>query len=450
MRVIVVGAGEVGYQVAKTLSLENHEVIVVEKNEKVCQYVQNTLDVLTISGNGANISTLREVGIESTDMIVAVTDIDEVNMVACMTAKQFGVSKKIARIRDVEYMKNNTLIKEQLGVDFVINPEIATSREIVNLLDSPVNVTQIQKFAEGKVQIFELKVKEDSPFISKQLKDINLGRSILIIAIYRKGEIIIPSGEERILLGDNLYIVVGKKHFLGLDEITGTRPANIRNVMILGGSKIGIHTASMLSKDGVSTKLVETNREKCEILAQKLPDVLVINGDGTDIELLKSEGVEATDGFVAVTGDEESNILVSLLAKHLGSSKVIAKANRPNYIPVLEKIGIDAVVNPRITTTSSILRFIRKGEVVSLTLLKEGKAEVIELIAQPTSKIVNKPLRDANLPKDSIIGAIVRQDRVIIPQGDDVIRPQDEVIVFTLSPSIKKIERMFIGKEKRG
>ncbi|RLE09732.1 Trk system potassium transporter TrkA [Candidatus Aerophobetes bacterium] len=448
MRIVIIGAGEVGYHIAKTLSLENHEVTVVERDEKTCQYVQSTLDVLTISGNGANISTLKEAGIQDTDMIVAVTGIDEVNMVACMTARQFGVSKKIARIRDVEYIKNSTLIKQQLGVDFVINPEIATSREIVNLLESPVNVAQIQNFAEGKVQIFELKVKEDFPFIGRQLKDINLGRPTLIVAIYRKGEIVIPSGEEKILLEDNLYIVAGEEHFLKLDEITGPHPVNIRNVMILGGSNIGIQTASILSRHGISTKLIEANREKCHILAQKLPDTLVINGDGTDVEILKSEGIGATDGFVAVTGDEETNILVSLLAKHLGSNKVIAKVDRSNYIPIVEKIGVDAVVDPRIITTSSILRFIRKGEVVSLTLLKEGKAEIMELIAQPASKIINKPLRDAHLPKECIIGAIVRGSQVIIPHGNDIIQPQDKVIVFTLPSSIKKIERMFTGKQK--
>lgn len=448
MRVVIIGAGKVGYQIAKTLSLENHDVTVIEKDHKVCEFVQNTLDVLTVTGNGADIRVLEEAGIKQADMIVAVSGIDEVNMVACMTAKQFNVPKKIARIRNLEYASNNTLPKEQMGVDFIINPEITTSKEIVNLLESPVNVAQIQEFAEGKVQVFELKVKEEFPFVNKKLKDLNLKYPLLVVAIYRGGEIIIPGGEEEIMLGDNLYILVEKERFLELDKIIGTKSVNVRNVMILGGSKIGIHTALMLSKHGINTKLIEIDKEKCEKIAQKLPDTLVINASDTNIDLLKFEGIGTTDGFVAVTGDDESNILISLLAKHLGSNKVIAKIGKPNYIPILEKIGIDAVVNPRMTTASAILRFIRKGGVVSLTLLKEGKAEVMELVAKPASKAINKPLRDTNMPKNSIIGAIVREDKVIIPHGSDVIQIGDKIIAFTLAPSIKKIERIFGGKEK--
>ncbi len=448
MKIIIIGAGEVGYQIAKILSSENQDVTIIEKNDEICQFVQNNLDVLTISGNGANIRILEEAGIKQTDMIIAVTNTDEVNMIACMAAKQFGVPKKIARIRDPEYMYGNALLKEQLGIDFIINPEMATAKEIVNLVKSPVDVAQTQEFAEGKIQMFELKVKKSFSFINQQLKDLNFKHNLLVAAIYRGNEIIIPSGNEKIISGDNLYVLVEKGHSSELEEIAGKNPKNIQNVMILGGSRIGIQSALILSEEGINTKLIEMDKEKCEMIAEKLPHTLIINSNGTNINLLKSEGIETTDAFVAVTGYDENNLLVALLAKHLGSKKVIAKISKVNYIPILEKIGVDAVVNPRMTTVSAILRFVRKGKIVSLALLKEGQAEVIELVVQPTSKIINKPLKNANLPKNSIISAIIHQNRVIIPHGNDIIQPKDKIVIFTLASDIKKLERLFDAKRR--
>jgi len=235
---------------------------------------------------------------------------------------------------------------------------------------------------------------------------------------------------------------------LELNEIFNEKPLNVQNVLILGGSRIGVHTALILAKLGISTKLIERDKEKCKKIAEDLPRTLVINSDGTNIDLLKSEGIETTDGFVAVTGFDEDNLLAALLAKHLGAKKVIAKVDRINYIPILEKIGVDAVVNPRMTTASAILRFIRRGKIISLTLLKEGEAEVIELIVSPHSKIINTPLKNANLPQNSIIGAIVRKEEVIIPHGNDTIQSEDEIVIFALSSDIKEIEKIFDGGEK--
>jgi len=448
LKIIIIGAGKVGCQIAKTLSSEKHDVTLIEKDDVIRQSAQNSLDVLTILGNGANVRTLEEAGIKQADMVIAVTSSDEVNMIACMTAKQFGVPQKIARIRNPEYLYANALSREKLGIDLTINPERATAREIVKLLKSPINVAQVQSFAGGKVQLFELKVEESFPFINQQLKAITFKYPILVAAIYRNDKIIIPGGEEKIIAGDNLYVLIKKDYFLELNEIFNQKPLSVQNVIILGGSRIGIQAALILTKLGISTKLIERDKEKCEKIAESLPHTLVINGDGTNIDLLKSEGVETTDGFVAVTGYDEDNLLVALLAKHLGAKKVIAKVDRTNYIPILEKIGVDAVVNPRMTTASAILRFIRRGKIISLTLLKEGEAEVIELIVSPHSKIINTPLKKANLPQNSIIGAIVRKDEVIIPHGDDIIQSEDKIIIFALSSDIKEIEKIFDGGKK--
>lgn len=448
LKIIIIGAGKVGCQIAKTLSSEKHDVTLIEKDDVIRQSAQANLDVLTILGNGANVRTLEEAEIEQADMVIAVTSSDEVNMIACMTAKQFGVPQKIARIRNPEYLYANALSREKLGIDLTINPERATAKEIVKLLKSPINVARVQSFAGEKVQLFELKVEKGFPFINQQLKAITFKYPILVAAIYRNDKIIIPGGEEKIIADDNLYILIKKDYFSGLNEIFNEKPLNMQNVMILGGGRIGIQTAAILAKLGINTKLIERDKEKCEKIAESLPHTLVINGDGTNIDLLKSEGIETTDGFVAVTGFDEDNLLVALLAKHLGAKKVIAKVDRTNYIPILEKIGVDAVVNPRMTTASAILRFIRKGKIISLTLLKEGEAEVIELIVSPHSKIINTPLKKANLPQNSIIGAIVRKDEVIIPHGNDIIKPEDKIIIFTLSSDIKEIEKIFDGGEK--
>ena len=445
LKIIIIGAGKVGIQIAKTLSSENHDVMLIEKDEARRQMAQDNLDILTILGNGGNVKILEQAGIKEADMLIAVTDSDEVNMLACMTAKQFGVPKKIARIRNSEYLYANVLSREKLGIDLTINPERATAREIIKLLKSPKNVAQIQSFAGGRVKLIELKIDNNFPFIDQQLKNIDFKHPILVAAIYRNDKIIIPNGEEKIIVNDNLYILIKKENLEKLDSIISKKPLVMQNVIILGGSKIGFQTALILCKLGIKTKLIEMDIEKCEQIAEKLHNTLIINGDGTNIDLLKSEGIETTDGFVAVTGYDEDNLLVSLLAKHLGAKKVIAKVDRTNYVPILEKIGVDAVVNPRITTSSAILRSIRRGKIISLTLLKEGKAEVIELIVHSNSQIVNTPLKNARLPKNSIIGAIVRWNKVIIPHGEDIIQANDKIIIFALSSDIKKIERIFDG-----
>jgi len=445
LKIIIIGAGKVGKQIAETLSSENHDVILIEKDETRRQMAQDNLDVITILGNGVNVRTLEKAGIKQTDMLIAVTNSDEVNMLACMTAKQFDVPKKIARIRNSEYLYSNILSRDKLGIDFTINPERATAREIIKLLKSPKNVAQIQSFAGGKVKLIELRIDNNFPFIDQQLKNIDFKYPLLVAAIYRNDKIIIPNGEERIIVNDNLYILIKKENLVNLDSMISKKPLLMQNVIILGGSKIGIQTALILCKLGIKTKLIEMDIEKCEQIAEKLQNTLVINGDGTNIDLLKSEGIETTDGFVAVTGYDEDNLLVALLAKHLGAKKVIAKVDRTNYVPILEKIGVDAVVNPRMTTASAILRSIRRGKIISLTLLKEGKAEVIELVVHSGAKIINTLLKNAKLPKNSIIGAIVRKNNVIIPHGDNIIQADDKIIIFALSSDIKKIEKIFDG-----
>ncbi len=449
VKIIIIGAGKVGSQIAQTLSAENHDVTIIDKRDDIRQDLDNNLDIMTIVGNGANVRILEQAGIKQADMLIAVTRSDEVNMIACMTAKQFNVAKKIARIRNTEYMYSNSLSKEKLGIDFVINPERATAKEIIKLLKTPTNVSEAQNFTGGRISLFGLKIEEGCKCANKKIKDINFGPNTLLASIYRENKLIIPSGDDELLLDDKVYILLKRENYEDLELICNKKSCAMQNVLILGGSNIGIQTASLLNKIGIKTKLIEVNKAKCEKIAELLPQTLVINGDGTNIDLLKEEGIETIDGFVAVTGYDEENLLVSLLAKHLGTKKVIAKISRTNYIPILERIGINAIVNPRLTTASAILRFLRRGEMISLTLLKEGGAEVIELVAHEYSKIINKPLKSIDLPQNTIIGAIIRKEEVIIPHGEDFIAEGDKVIVFAKSTELKKVEQLFNGRRSK-
>ena len=350
MKVIIIGAGKVGIQIAQTLLSENHDVTIVDKREEIKQDLDSHLDIMTIIGNGANVRVLEQAGIRNAGMLIAVTQSDEVNMIACITAKQFEVKKTIARIRNSEYMYEDSLSKEKMGIDFIINPENSTALEIIGLLKTPVNVCETQDFAGGKVSLFGVKVEEDNLFANKKIKDTNLGQHLLIAALFREDNLIIPNGEDEIYVGDIAYLITKKEDVTSIGQFCGRKNISIQNVIILGGSNIGIQTAAFLNETGIKTKLIEIDKEKCEKISDLLPQTLIINGDGTNIELLREEGIDQTDGFVSVTGFDEDNLLTALLAKHLGAKKVIAKISKTNYIPILEKIGIDAVVNPQLIT----------------------------------------------------------------------------------------------------
>ena len=390
MKVIIIGAGKVGIQIAQTLLSENHDVIIVDKREEIKQDLDSHLDIMTIIGNGANVRVLEQAGIRNAGMLIAVTQSDEVNMIACITAKQFEVKKTIARIRNSEYMYEDSLSKEKMGIDFIINPENSTALEIIGLLKAPVNVCETQDFAGGKVSLFGVKVDEDNLFVNKKIKDTDLGQHSLVAALFREDNLIIPNGEDEIYAGDIAYLITKKEDVTSIGQFCGRKNIATQNIIILGGSNIGVQTATLLNETGIKTKLIEIDKEKCEKISELLPQTLIINGDGTNIELLREEGIDQTDGFVSVTGFDEDNLLTALLAKHLGAKKVIAKISKTNYIPILENIGIDAVVNPQLITAAAILRLLKHGELIDLALLQEGEIEVVEFIAQKIEKqIIN-------------------------------------------------------------
>ncbi len=450
MRVIIVGAGEVGYHTASWLARENLDVIVIDCDEERIKKLRETLDVSAVHGEGSNPEVLEQAGAMGADMMVAVTSIDEVNMISCMLAgAQFGIPTKIARIRNPAYAKHPEFLgKEHLGINFTITPEIEVADKILRLLKVPA-ASDLIEFADGKVQLIGLQISPDSPMHNLKLKALPAAvkaAPYLVVAILRDEHVLVPGGDDRVLAGDRIFVIARTGEYRQLFEFLKLPTGSVSKVMIMGGGRIGLNLAQRLEKADVGVKVIEINEERCKALTGQLHKTVILHGDASDVSLLQEENIANTDAFIAVSDDEEDNMLISLLAQRLGARKVISLVNRSEYIPIAASIGIDSAISPRITTAGAILRFIRKGKVLSVNTLKEEEAEALEVQALPTSAIVNKPIRNIKFPKDAIIGAVVRGGEVIIPGGEDIILPDDKVVIFTLAKSVKKVEKALAVK----
>ncbi|MCF8010612.1 MAG: Trk system potassium transporter TrkA [Clostridiales bacterium] len=442
MKVAIIGAGKVGTEIAGKLSEEGHDIVVIDHKEAQLQKIEEKFDCLTIKGKGPSSSILKSPTVADSQLLVSVTDSDEVNMISCMTAKRIGISRTIARIRDPEYHQELVISKKDLGIDLVINPEWAAAEEINRLLSIALPI-HAEPLARGKVQLVDFTVDENSTtFARKRLSQLELPPSCLVVAISRGGNMIIPGGPDIILPGDIVYIMGLPENINKLCIKSKKKKQKIQKVMILGGGRIGYYLAKRLCSRGMNVKIIEQDPGKCSELAERLPTALVIEGDGSDLEILKKEGIKETDAFIAVTGLDEENLLISLLSKQLGAKRVVAKISRSGYAPLVERLGVDSAISPRLITVGEILRFIRGGRLLSLVLLLNEKAEVIELMVQPQSKIVGRYLKKSNLPKRTIIGSIIRNGKTIIPKGSDMILEGDRLVIFTMDQNIKAIENL--------
>lgn len=447
MKITIIGAGKVGTEIAHRLFQEGHDIVVIDRNEAHLSKISETMDVMTIKGNGSNAQLLRDLGLSDSDLLVSVTGSDEINMISCMTAKRVGIAKTIARIRDPDYVRDLVISKEDLGIDLVINPEYAAAREISRLLSMNLAV-YTELFANGRVQMAELIVDENNKkYANKMIQEVEIPKACLIVGISRLGEMIIPGGKDYIRPNDTLYVLGNADAIKKVCSVFKIRRQKINNVLIIGGGRIGFYLAERLIASGMKVKIIEQDAERAQELANRLPEVLILKGDGTDVDLLKREGIHETDGFVAVTGFDEENLLMALLTKQLGAKMVIAKVSRPSYAPLVERLGVDAAISPRLITISDILRFVRGGRVLSLVLLLNEQAEVLELIAQPGSRIVGRTLSSSGLPKGVIIGAISRDKKIIIPKGNEVIQPEDRLVVFALGHVLHKVESLCSREE---
>jgi trk system potassium uptake protein TrkA len=448
LRIIIVGAGEVGFHIAQKLSEENQDVFLIDKDPEKVRRLTENLDVQAILGSGTSPDTLRDSGIEAAEMLVAATDSDEVNLIACLLARHLNpYIVKLARVRNPEYLKEKDLFgRDLLSVDQIINPESVMVETIRNLMMVP-GASDVIDFEEGRIKLIGITVKPDSPFVDRQLLSFKgMEGRVLVGAIVRGEQVIIPHGEDTLEANDMAYVVVRAEELPDVFRRLGIKDEGLRRVIIVGAGETGTALATFFDKTKINVKIIEKDNQRCTSLAQNLERVIVINGDGSDKTLLQEENIGDCDFMVAVTGDEDSNVLMSILAKGLGARKTITRISKLSYIPLVSALGIDTVVSPRLSAIRAILQHIRKGKIISVAPLKGGHAEAIEAEALESSDLVNLPLSKVKFPKGSLVGAIVRNDEIIIPLGDSVIKPKDRLIIFTLRKEVPKLEKLLTVK----
>ncbi len=445
MRIFIAGAGEVGTHLAKLFVESSHEVIVMDDDEERLSGVENHLDVMTHRGIMTSLENLKEAEVGSCDLFIAVPPFPDMSILACILAKKLGARTTISRVNNSEYLsEENREFFRQLGVDVLIYPERLGASEAVQSLKR-VGIRQLFEVSGGRLVVAVIKVRSNAPLIDKKFYDFDLERKekYNIVAIYRGGETIIPHGDDALKHNDLAYFVTTREYLPFVLADAGKEQFKIDNVMIVGGSQIGSRIAKELESE-YNVKLIEVSRERSNKLANKLERTLIINGDGRDLDLLKEEGITKMNAFIAVTGNSEVNILACQLAKKLGVEKTVAEVENLDYIPLAEEIGIGTLINKKLIAASYIFRYTLNAQVSYVKYLTSSNAEMLELVAQPGSKITKEPIMDLNLPKDVNIGGIVRDGEAIIASGRTQIMPGDNVLVFTMQTGIQKIEKFFM------
>lgn len=445
MRVVVVGAGKLGYTIAELLSNEGMSVTVIDREESQLVAVKNNLDVLTITANGASPITMDDPDINGADVFIAVTDVDEVNMVACILAKKHGIKHTIARIRDMQFLSEaKEYLKKNFDIDLMLNPEMIAAHEIYRILMTPAAL-DVDEFAGGRIRLFEVKILKDSKYVNIPLKKLTLPPGVLAGLIFRDHQMIIPHGDDSFQVDDNAY-------FIGFPDAIEQFSSNfiqqdsrkLERVMIIGAGRIARTLAVMLVNGGVNVKVIEKDRDRCEAMAQLLTgDSIAIYGDGTNVDLLAQEGVASADVVVCLTEDDKLNLMMALLAKHLGAKKTVVRVYRTEYADLIEKVGVDIVISARLLSASEVLAFVRRGGVVSVSILEGARAEAVEVIVQKRAKVAGKKLMDAGLPKSCLVCAYVRKNRAAIPNGNTILLPGDRIILFCLRGAAQEVMTWF-------
>lgn len=445
MKIVIAGAGAVGIHLAKMLSSEDHDIILLDRDEEKLKEIDSHLDLLTIVGSSSSLKDLKEARVKKADLFIAVTQSEETNITSTILAKKLGAIRTIARIDNQEYLipQNKEYLKS-LGIDELIYPEKLASKEVINYL-SRTGTRQLYEFSGGKLLLYGIKISSKSVLMDKTMAEVDGMTTDLdfrAVAIKRGDVTIIPRGHNRFSPGDLVFVVSKPDAMERVMNLAGKEKYEIKNAMILGGSRIGQKTAMELGKK-MNLKLIEIDKDKSLKLADLLQDTLVINGDGRDKELLKEEGIHKMDAFVAVTGNSETNILACLLAKKMGVKRTIAEVENIDYIDLADNIGVGTMINKKLLAASYIYRFTMDADVQHCKWLTVSEAEVVELVAKPDSKITKGILKDLDFPEDANIGGIIRGDEGQIATGDTQIQADDKVVVFTMPSAIKKVEKFF-------
>lgn len=450
MRVIICGAGRVGFGIARRLALENNDVTIIDHSKELIRSVAERLDVRGVVGNGSYPDVLAEAGAREADMIIAVTHADEVNMIACQICHTlFSVPTKIARIRASGYLDprySDLFSRNNMPIDVVISPEREVSEAIIERMSTP-GAFETKAFVDGKVWGVGVRIREDCPIINtplRQVAELFPDLKITIVAIKRGDSMWRAHAEDQLAPGDSIYFIADRAYVSRALEIMGESERQARRVIIIGGGNIGLYVARGLERDGnMKIRLIERDRERAEFVAERLERTVVLQGDGLERGILHEAGVEDAQTVVSVTDNDQVNILASVVAKREGARRSMALVNDQDYGPICEAVGIDRFVDPRATTISTILQHMRRGRIKGVFSLADGRAELIDAVALDTSPLVNKPLKDAKLPEGVMIGAVYHEGKVIMPTSQTVVRPGDRVVLLAMRENVKDVEQMF-------
>ncbi len=444
MKIVIAGAGAVGTHLAKLLSVENQDIVLMDPDKEKLNFFGSNLEMITMAGSCTSLKDLTEVNIKDTDLFIAVTPEESINITACMLAANMGAKKTFARIDNYEYLlPKNKGFFEQLGIGSMVYPEMLAAKEIVSALKRPW-VRQWVELCGGAIILVGVKVRENSELVNKYLYDFSReDKKFHIVAIKRKSITIIPKGSDQVLAGDIVFFTTTKEHVEDLPKTTGKESFEIKNIMIMGGSRIAIRTCQYLP-DNINIKLLESDREKSYQLLEKLPkNVTVFHNDGRNAEFLMQEGIKDMDAFVAVTGNSEANILACMAAKRFGVRKTVAEVENMDYISMAENLDIGTIINKRLITVSNIYRFLLSADVSNVKSLTVANADVAEIIARPNSRITKKEVKKITLPKNVTLGGLIRNGESMMIDGETMIEPYDHVVVFCLEDTLREAEILF-------
>ncbi len=438
MKIIIIGAGNVGSTLVEQLAHEGHDITIVDIVARKIQAITDNYDVMGIVGNGASYSLLMEAGIEKADLLIAVTESDELNLLCCTVAKRVGRCAAIARVRMPDYSKEVQYLQEQLKLALVINPEMETAKEAARILAMPTAL-DVMAFAHGQAELIKIAIPEGNRIAGMTLAEIGkkLPVSALVCAVERNGEVYIPSGSFRLEGGDTLTFAASRRNIRTFMDTFGFKSRRVRDTLIVGGSKAAYYLAQELIHSGVEVKIIEQSRERCDELSVLLPKAIIINGDGTEEGLLKEEGIERADSFVPLTGIDEVNIILTLYARKISQAKAITKINRMNFKSVVNSLELGSVIYPRYVTAEAIIAYVRaryesrSNSIETLYHLFDQRVEAIEFRVEEVSEVTDIPLRDLKRKDELLIACINRDGHIIIPSGDDCIRVGDTVMIVT-------------------
>ena len=449
MKIIIIGSGKVGFTLAKQLSGENHDLVLIDQRAEAMQVADNTLDILCLEGSGASIQILLEAGVRSADLVISVTGSDELNIVCCLIAKKLGARHTVARIRSPEYYREANLLKREVGLNMIINPEYAAAQEISRLLRVP-SAFSVETFARGLVELIGFPILESDGLAGLSLFEYNKRRSngVLMCAVIRGSEVYVPNGRFVPQVGDKAYVIGSQREIARFFHTLGRDGNRIRAITVLGGSKIATYLTWAVEKVGMKVRIVEQDPVKCLSLSEKLPDSMILQGDGTDSAVIDAEGLLDTDAFIALTNRDEENLLMAMTAQRHGVKKVIAKMSRPNYIEMMRESGVDSIISPKDITANQISAYVRamarsEGSAVE-NLYKPlgGAIEAVEFTATATTRFLDTPLKDLRLKPGMLVAAIAREGKIIIPDGSTSIRAGDKVIVMAKSIFLQDLDEI--------